>query len=483
MSRQHAAGKRRADDDLPGDEHASKRPTFEPEVRINAPDPASGQSEEVLFRIRHAAEFDTESTGKDNGNQVQVKQEQQDEYTPAVSRMRLRSATVTPHRTRPTSSRRTPQTENAPSDLHGIADQESMLIAILCQESWGLKMTKVAVEDLLQRAQQVASAGHFFDVGYVDSIIGRLDSSSIETRRRSQVIKLLQEKLRQPLEEWFSRMDQVGREPQPLPHQFASTTHPAAPALTSIPSSSRMAYVDLGCDGSDKAANSRASQRNYDSTDSTSDSDQAGDGESESEYFDHEPRARTVQPVATKSGPSAAVDWNKSATNLRVYGTICPKAAFDIFARCTISAWAAAPHPDDTATKIREYAKIRWRKVPWEQKSAWQKLFEDRYDPATDLSYTGRRLLLSQDLLKGVVPENRLNAARLHCQQPQGFHRVSEPRNAQLQENVAPISTSKLEHSQTRFATVGSTIDALTHKGRGPSMYSTCSRLSWHYIH
>jgi hypothetical protein len=131
---------------------------------------------------------------------------------------------------------------------------------------------------------------------------------------------------------------------------------------------------------------------------------------------------------------------------MRIYGTRQPKTAFDILARCTISAWAAAPHPDDTSTKIREYALLRWRKVPWDQKSVWQKLHEDRHDPATDVAYIGRCLLLSQDLSRAMVPENLLEATRLYCQQPQEKHRISRPRAAHLPEKATSSEPLQTEH-------------------------------------
>lgn len=188
---QRAAGKRKADDDLPTGGHTSKRPTVEPGAGSSAPKLANGQSEEDLFKIRHAAEFDTESVGPDDYSQVQVKQEGQDRETPAVSRMHLRSATATPHRVRPSYAQRTPQTAGAANSSRPGEHQDGIFIAILSQSSWDDKMTKTTVENLSQRAQQVASAGQLFDVAYVDSIIEQLDRSSIENERRSQVIGLL----------------------------------------------------------------------------------------------------------------------------------------------------------------------------------------------------------------------------------------------------------------------------------------------------
>ena len=133
-----------------------------------------------------------------------------------------------------------------------------------------------------------------------------------------------------------------------------------------------MLYVDVGGVAPDlgKTSRAKALQKSNSSSNTASDDDQAGveDSGSESEYVERDihtsNRARTVQPQVSTSGPSTIVDWNKATTNMQIYGIRCPEAAFDVFAKCVISAWAAAPHPDDTSTKIREYALLRWRKVP-----------------------------------------------------------------------------------------------------------------------
>jgi hypothetical protein len=88
---QRTPSKRKANDDPTKDEHVRKRPNVEPESNV---DVANGRSEEALFKIRYAAEFDTDLV--EDNNQVQVKQEQQDDEILLGSPMRLRSATRTP---------------------------------------------------------------------------------------------------------------------------------------------------------------------------------------------------------------------------------------------------------------------------------------------------------------------------------------------------------------------------------------------------
>jgi hypothetical protein len=112
-----------------------KRSNVEPEAKV---DVANGQSEEALFEIRHAAEFDTDLV--EDNNQVQVKQEQQDDEILVGSPMRLRSATrtprFTPRRTKPIPAPGTPQTIGGASASHEAVDQEDIFVAILSQGSW-----------------------------------------------------------------------------------------------------------------------------------------------------------------------------------------------------------------------------------------------------------------------------------------------------------------------------------------------------------
>jgi hypothetical protein len=101
-----------------------------------------------------------------------------------------------------------------------------------------------------------------------------------------------------------------------------------------------------------------------------------------------------------------------------MYGTVCPKAPYDVFARAVIAAWAAAPSAEDAPTQIREYARPSWKgSVTWQQKDEWHKIYEARKDPFIDVTGMGCALLLSQNLLVKVVPGDRLAAARLLCQQ------------------------------------------------------------------
>jgi hypothetical protein len=69
--------KRKADNCRPADRCAKKRATGTPGPTRTGSQSADGQSEEALFRIRHAAEFDDESVSN-GASQTHVKKEQEE---------------------------------------------------------------------------------------------------------------------------------------------------------------------------------------------------------------------------------------------------------------------------------------------------------------------------------------------------------------------------------------------------------------------
>lgn len=447
---QRSAGKRKAGEDATAEQPTGKR-IFAGHGRVcrRVADPAI-LSDEALFKIKHAAEFEGESAKEGPVDRIQVKQEPKDDDNITISPRRVtrsstrRLTTDTPCRTKPTSNAVTAAEDVKTTSPCDDADQESIFVAILSQSIWGPKMTESAVDNLAHRARQAAANGALFDVAYVDSIIKRLDRTPVDSGRRSQVIELLREGLRRSLVQWSSRIDQVGSKTPPLstlPDHRLATSQPSKPiaAQTPEPTSSKMLYVDVS-PLKVTTAQSPRSQPSNGSYDSTSDSEtEDSDDRSESEYRDHKREAPTenrgVRTSLADLGSSTVVDYDKIATNVRLYGTRYPKSAFDMLARCIIFAWAAAPHPDDTSINTREYALLRWRKVSGEQKCAWQKLFEERGDPASDDFQKSLQLLLSQDLLKLFVPENRLQAALLRC-------REQQPRPS------APVIVSEQPHGQ-----------------------------------
>jgi hypothetical protein len=368
--------KRKADADV-AEQLAYKRPSTKASLKQKEPEPVSGLSEEALFRIRHAAEFDDESVVAGNNNLVQVKEEQQDDDLLPRSPSRPTDTTGSPYRARSTP---TVAASRAISDSDGLrseVDQESIFVAILSQGSWDLRMTESAIENLSHRAREQAAQGQVFDVTYVNGIIERLDRMGVEASRRSQVVTPLQNGLRKSLTHWQSCVDQDGSKspPPPTPLDVHATAFQAIDrGITSTPSSSKTKTrkVETSSKKSDNPAEPRKSPSVSDTSDSVSDSDSTvHDGASESEV---DQRSKAYTKVR-KAQPSGSIRRSskplKSLPNVRLYGTSRPKTAFDIFARCTISAWAIVPGPDDDSIKIREHAKVKWLKVPVEQKIAW----------------------------------------------------------------------------------------------------------------
>lgn len=426
---QRSASKRKAEDGALAEPLANKSISSDhtkasKKARVSADPP----SEEALFKIRHAAEFDGESARGEGGSWVQVKQEPKDDdaitASPRrVTRSSVRAATITPCRTKIPSAANTPEKAIATTIPGDVTDQDSIFVAILSQGLWSLKMTESAIENLSQRARQRAANGQLFDVAYVRSIIDRLDQTGIESTRRSHVVDLLQTTLRSSLGHWSSCINSVGIKsqlPQILPGSQTATIQGVEENATTTPSQSRLLYVDVSPATHENPFNRQDSQSDRSESTSIRDSGQDDTG-SESEYVEHKgpshTKSRTVQNSTENPTPSAATDHDKTATNVQLYGTRLPKAAFDVLVRCIIFAWAAAHHPGDTPANIREFSRPRWRKVPWEQKCAWQKLHEERGDPAVDELRRGLQLLTSQNLLRIFVPSDRLPAALLRCQQ------------------------------------------------------------------
>lgn len=462
---QRAVHKRKAETDVAADQQSSrKQSSADHGKRRKAGKTSATSSEEALFKIRHATEFDDESASDKSDNRIQVKQEPEDDCSVAVTPRRVtrssaRAATETPSNTRIKSAAVTPRKLSKTTSSRDDTDQDDIFVAILSQSSWDLKMTESAVENLSQRARQTATNGQLFDMAYVDSIITRLDRTGIEPVRRSQVVGLLQEFLRHSLSDWDSCIDQVGSRIQitsALPDPSLATNRPSESRAvpTPKPGSSQMLYVDVS-PVKRGAFDSQEPQENDDSSNSTSDSDsQDSENCSESDYHEHKRKSSTKAPTVrtplANPGSSTTVDYDKITTNVRLYGTRYPKSAFDMLARCIIFAWAAAPHPGDTPTNTREYTLLRWRKVSGEQKCAWQKLFEERGDPSIDVFQKSLQLLLSQDLLKVFVPENRLNAALLHCQRHQTQHMLAPRDRKPVKQAASPTSFYSVRRDDRR---------------------------------
>lgn len=177
---------------------------------------------------------------------------------------------------------------------------------------------------------------------------------------------MLRASLHEPLADWKVRIDRVGsRSPPPSPHAGAGARLCELDSSGSgpVPSSSRLLYVDVGQPVADDNTTAWDTSLHQSVSRSSSEDRSAEDEETGSQHAT--PQSRTLSrpqasPLFSSAiAPSRAANTTKSTNNLRVYGTRRPKAHFDIFSRCVISAWALAPKPEDDSVKIRTYARTK----------------------------------------------------------------------------------------------------------------------------
>lgn len=359
--RRSEAKRKAADDPPPSDRRMKRKLNHQPESEYKEHQATSGRSEEALFKIRYAAEFDDESV-LDSGSHANVKHEQQDVDNTAVELAQFVDPAPSGPQDRTPSLPAIASSQYASSARDGF-HQEDVFVAILSQASWDSRMTQMAVDNLARRAQQKATPGHLFDQAYINGLIRLIDTTGVEPERRAQVITMLRASLREPLADWTLRIDRVGiRSPPPTPHTGASRLlEPDSPESGPVPSTSRLLYVDVGRPSMNETARAwcTSSQQSAFRSSSRDSNIEAEDIESQ----DGVPHSRTLSqhrvspPLSSTAAPSRAANTTKSTNNLRVYGTQRPKAPFDIFARCVISAWALAPKPGDEPVKIRAYAR------------------------------------------------------------------------------------------------------------------------------
>lgn len=208
-SQRRIEAKRKADGEL-----TPERPT-----KITAITKASDQqrraqatnnkSKEGLFKANTAINFGRRSAGQGSGSRVQVRQERQHvdgatttlahpaQERSAIPMGRMSSLVVLP----------TPQSVITTGN---DVDQDDVIVAILSQDIWDDKMTKMTVDNLAERARDCKSGGHLFDVAYLDRLLSRFDSAGITAERRSEVVGLLQTAFKRSLSAWSAFVDQAG---------------------------------------------------------------------------------------------------------------------------------------------------------------------------------------------------------------------------------------------------------------------------------
>ena len=424
------------------------------------------QSEEALFKIRYAAEFDGESV-TEIGDQTKVKQEEYQHSTGDTIDASQSTLSIAGERPGHETSPRRPATKPDKAITDRV-DHEDIMVTILSQTFWDKKMTQATIKTLAGRAQHEASPGNLFNLTYIDELLTRLDMSGIEAGRRSQIVTLLQHELYELLRQWRSSIRQVGGSECSIPPNIdasAVSQDPAGPVQGVVSSSSRLLCANAR--RHDEGGSPRHPMQQQQDTTSRSNNDEANSDDSGSEddqnASGHEKSTthRAIERQHSSSfllapGSSNMTHTTKSKDNLRVYGTLRPKAPFDIFARCVISAWALAPEQADEPFKIRAHARSKWKKVVvrhTEQRAGWQKLYEARHKPGIDVSALGHRLFLFQNLLQHVIPSERLRAISTRLQgSTSGPRRLEVPEPSSLSSSQRP---QNFRFQYTKDATAG----------------------------
>lgn len=422
-SQQRAESKRKADESLPSERPLKLSAIATPRDGRSRIQATGGQSQEALFKVRHAAEFDDHSVGEGGSSPAQVKRERHhgDEASTSLTRaMSVEQA--------PTSGSMSPLVI-VPTPRDTIVarndDQDDVIVADLSQDTWDEKMTNMTVDTLSERARRRAGGGQLFDMDYLIQFLHRLDNAGISAERRSEVVHQLQSVPGHSLSHWNSCVERLGGSASAgiLPYDPLTKTVRSTPPSTIITLNlHRLLDLEKDAESVDIPATSEKSSSPRNPQDSGR---ERGKDRVHTDYTTSRCDGFLAIPAATLSAPSSLnvsliPRGERSVNNKRIYGTVCPKAAFDIFARSVIATWGAAPSPEDNPTRIREYAKPVWQSyATLEQKDEWYKVYEARKDPFIDVTAECAVLLLSQDLLAKVVPGDRFAAAKLLCQQHQ----------------------------------------------------------------
>ena len=241
-SQRRDESKRKADESPPAERPTKKTSTTEFRNGKRQAKVTADPSKEALFQAKHAAEFDSHSVEEESASQVQVKPERLHvngttvalpQYPKVPSAMP--SGSMSPLVIVPT-PRSVINTE------HDV-DQDDVIVAILSQDTWDDNMTKMAVDNLFERARYRTSGGHLFDAEYLDRLLDRLDSAGIKAKRRSEVVGLLKISSRRLLSDWSARVDRIDTpaSPRVLPRILPTETRKAtSPSLTMAPTRCRL---------------------------------------------------------------------------------------------------------------------------------------------------------------------------------------------------------------------------------------------------
>lgn len=207
----HQASKRSAEGGYPGSRRSKRNAAAHGQLSASA-ESAVALSQEELFKLRNAAEFDdcnTETLSKE----AQVK----DEPTGSPSRPTrgTQSLANSPKAVAPEPRivRSSPATPTAHADsgaaFTDVNDRHNVLDALL-SSTFNLEMTTYVVEQILQDAQDSAGRGNEFGIAYIEAQIERLQRKGTSPSCVDEVIQLFQRGLRDLSDKFHSRISSVG---------------------------------------------------------------------------------------------------------------------------------------------------------------------------------------------------------------------------------------------------------------------------------
>jgi hypothetical protein len=164
-------------------------------------------SEEELFKLRNAAEFDVPS------KQVEVKDEPTDTLAQSSNTTRLPAVRHGPG----TAVALCGRSSQAMSSAHAASSQESTntndreaVLDTLLFQTFTPEMTQHVVQQILQDDQDSACRGNEFGIAYIEARIERLQRRGNPPSRLAEVIQLFQQGLRDLSNRFRSRINSVG---------------------------------------------------------------------------------------------------------------------------------------------------------------------------------------------------------------------------------------------------------------------------------
>lgn len=482
-------GKRKASDNWP-DGRDSRIPSA-----TSTSLPSNGEATLNLFKRSYARDFDLTVT-----DGIKVENES-DESSVAVSSP---TPAFRPSRCQPSWSPSTalvralsemPQSESRRdaatcTSSQATESRENAFVPILVHQ-FDAEVTQLIVSRVIQSARESAGPEDELGLKRVQNIVARLDQENISKARRKEVIDFLQQGLKDICNGLYTRIKALHSPTPSGPCSIKVRDHDRLESSETtdrrIAMASESVFADIPHSRKQGASELTETSVPSESSSATAASDKEGtknvhddDGCSKpsGSRRDHEISDRTRTLAANRRTVSAATTaalapakTQRSLDNLLLYGTLKAKTAFDIFARCAITACANGLGDEKSSVDIRGSAHNVWRRLTHKDKSPWEELFKVRRTDAAVFD-KGQKLLESQGLISRIATERaRADAASSPTRpsRPSGFDTPSRAAAAIAAQKNKPCKKKKpptisQKHADRSGATMVSKIfPAMTH--------------------